>query len=118
MACGIPVLSSTAGSLPEVVGDAGIFFEPTDVGAIASALRQVFDDPAGRDELARTAFRRASQFSWSNSARSLLATFGEFDPGWDPWRSESILHLNQRSARTPHGEVRTLVEAKLPVAER
>ncbi len=57
MACGTPVLSSTAGSLPEVVGDAGLFFDPTDVGAIASALRAVVDEPrlragAGRQGVA------------------------------------------------------------------
>ena len=39
MACGTPVLASTAGSLPEVVGDAGVFFDPTDVAAIAEAMR-------------------------------------------------------------------------------
>jgi glycosyltransferase involved in cell wall biosynthesis len=118
MACGTPVLASTAGSLPEVVGDAGIFFDPTDVAAIAGALRQIFADPAGRDELARTASRRASRFTWAGSARALLATFGEFDPGWDPRHTESILHLNHRATRSPRGEARTLVEAKLPVSGR
>jgi glycogen synthase len=118
MACGTPVISSTAGSLPEVVGDAGIFFDPTDVAAIAGALRQVFDDPAGRDELARTAFRRSSRFTWSGSARALLATFGEFDPGWDPRHAESILRLDHRSARSHRREARARVEAKLPVPDR
>lgn len=117
MACGTPVISSTAGSLPEVVGDAGLFFDPTDVGAIARAVRRIFEDPAARDELARTAFRRAAQFTWSNSARALLAAFGEFDPGWDPRHTESILHLSHRSARSPRSEARDLVEAKLPASE-
>ncbi|WP_406693474.1 glycosyltransferase family 1 protein [Singulisphaera sp. Ch08] len=117
MACGTPVISSTAGSLPEVVGDAGIFFDPTEVAAIAGAVRRIFEDPVGRDELASTAFRRASQFTWANSARALLAAFGEFDPGWDPRQTESMLNLSQRSTRGVRREPRALVEAKLPVSE-
>lgn len=117
MACGTPVISSTAGSLPEVVGDAGIFFDPTDVDAIANSLRQIFQDPVGRDALARIALRRAAQFTWSNSAQSLLAAFGEFDPGWDPRQTESILRFNHRSTRSLRGEARALVEANLPVSE-
>jgi glycosyltransferase involved in cell wall biosynthesis len=79
MACGTPVVASTAGSLPEVVGEAGVFFEPTDVGAIAGALRQVVD-PALRAELAGRAFRRAARFSWEASARGMLDCFEELDP--------------------------------------
>ena len=41
MACGTPVLSSRAGSLPEVVGEAGVYFDPTDVGSIAGAIRML-----------------------------------------------------------------------------
>ncbi len=55
MACGTPVLSSNAGSLPEVVGEAGIYFEPTDVDSIAGAIRLFLAAPAFRDELARLA---------------------------------------------------------------
>lgn len=82
MACGTPVLSSDAGSLPEVVGDAGVFFDPTDVESMAGAIRDVFDDPAERERLASEARMRASQFTWSASARALLETFGRFDPTW------------------------------------
>ena len=75
MACGTPVASSTAGSLPEVVGDAGLFFEPTDVAAIASALRLIADTPSLRAELSRRAAARASVYSWSAAAQDLLAAF-------------------------------------------
>src|SRR5207237_9859661 len=77
MACGTPVLSSTAGSLPEVVGDAGLYFDPNDVAAIAATLRRVFEDPDGRDRLADRALRRASRFSWREAARALPETFGD-----------------------------------------
>jgi glycosyltransferase involved in cell wall biosynthesis len=79
MACGTPVISSNAGSLPEVVGDAGIYFDPTDVGSIAAALGSFLKDPEGRDELARLARARSLLFSWDNSARALLDCFRALD---------------------------------------
>ncbi len=57
MACGTPVISSRAGSLPEVVGEAGVYFDPTDVASIAGAIRMLLDAPAHRDALARLALR-------------------------------------------------------------
>ncbi|WP_435017623.1 glycosyltransferase family 4 protein [Tundrisphaera sp. TA3] len=80
MACGTPVLSSTAGSLPEVVGEAGVFFDPTDVAAMADAIRSLLDHPEERDRLARLALARSKQFTWTSAARSLLDCFEELDP--------------------------------------
>jgi glycosyltransferase involved in cell wall biosynthesis len=80
MACGIPVLYSRAGSLPEVVGDGGLAFEPTDVAALAGVLRRVLADPALRDRLGRQALHRAQGFSWTATAHALLEYFDEFDP--------------------------------------
>lgn len=80
MACGTPVLSSRAGSLPEVVGDAGVFFDPTDVAAMARAIRNLLDDPAERDRLAGLALSRSRRFTWEAAAQSLLACFAEFEP--------------------------------------
>jgi glycosyltransferase involved in cell wall biosynthesis len=81
MACGIPVLSSTAGSLPEVVGDAGIFFDPTDLGAMTGAISSLFEDQPRRDHLARLALEQARRFTWESAARSLLECFEEVAPG-------------------------------------
>ncbi|WZO96375.1 glycosyltransferase family 1 protein [Isosphaeraceae bacterium EP7] len=83
MACGTPVLSSTAGSLPEVVGPAGRFFDPRDIDAIARSMRELLDDPAGRDRLAEVAARRAGKFTWDASARSMLDCFEELAPKRD-----------------------------------
>ncbi len=80
MACGIPVLASTYGALPEVVGEAGVLVDPTDVGAIADAIRDLNDDPARRDRLAALALDRAGLFTWDAVARSLLAVFDDLDP--------------------------------------
>src|SRR5262249_59851073 len=51
MACGTPVVASRAGSLPEVVGEAGLYFDPADVAAIAGALRRVAGEPRPRARL-------------------------------------------------------------------
>jgi glycosyltransferase involved in cell wall biosynthesis len=80
MACGTPVLSSRAGSLPEVIGEAGLFFDPTDVSQIARGLRRLLDDPAERDRLARQALQRAGRFTWAASARAMLDGFDALDP--------------------------------------
>jgi glycosyltransferase involved in cell wall biosynthesis len=80
MACGVPVICSRAGALPEVVGDAGVYFDPTDVASIAEALRRLLDDEPGRDRLARLAARRAARFTWAAAARAILDCFAELEP--------------------------------------
>jgi glycosyltransferase involved in cell wall biosynthesis len=77
MACGTPVVASRAGSLPEVVGDAGVYFDPTDVGSMAQAIRNLLDDPAERQALARLARERSALFSWDASACALIECFDE-----------------------------------------
>jgi glycosyltransferase involved in cell wall biosynthesis len=84
MACGTPVISSRAGSLPEVVGPAGVYFDPTDVGSMASAIRNLLNDPVKRHGLAAIAPARAALFSWDASARSLLDCFDELGPEAGP----------------------------------
>lgn len=80
MACGTPVIASTAGSLPEVVGDSGLLCDPTDVEALADAMRSLVDDPSRRDRLARLALERSAIFTWDAVGRSLLDVFDDLDP--------------------------------------
>ena len=84
LSCGTPVICSRAGSSPEVVGEAGRFFDPLSVESIAGAIRGLLGDPEGRDELARLAARRASRFTWEASARQLIVCFEEFQPTSGP----------------------------------
>jgi glycosyltransferase involved in cell wall biosynthesis len=77
MACGAPVVSSDAGALPEVVGEAGLLVPPTDEEAIGDALHRVLTDPALRQELRAKGFRQAARFSWPESARRALKVFSE-----------------------------------------
>lgn len=75
LACGTPVLASMSGSLPEVVGQAGRLFEPTDVDSIRDCLRTFLADPAARDRLAMRAIGRAACYSWGRTADALLDGF-------------------------------------------
>jgi glycosyltransferase involved in cell wall biosynthesis len=72
MACGTPVASSTAGALPEVVGDAAVLFDPEDVDAMSGAILAAIDR---REELAELGQRRAASFTWDACAAAHLAVF-------------------------------------------
>ena len=77
MACGTPVIASRAGSLPEIVGDAGLYFDPTDVNSISKAIEAFLTDDARRMTLAQTALDRAALFTWEAAASKLIACFEE-----------------------------------------
>jgi glycosyltransferase involved in cell wall biosynthesis len=77
MACGTPVVASTASCLPEVAGDAARLVSPTDVEALGAALDQVLTDEALRRDLVEKGQARAGKFSWQNSAGQLLAIYRE-----------------------------------------
>ncbi len=68
MACGLPVAVSDRGSLPEVVGSAGLIVPATDVEALANALKRVLVEPDLAADLKRRGTARAGTFSWSRCA--------------------------------------------------
>ena len=78
MACGAAVVASDRGSLPEVVGDAGLFFDPHDAEGLAATLGRVLHDSHLRTEMRAKSLQRAPQFTWEKSAEQLLAVFDEF----------------------------------------
>jgi glycosyltransferase involved in cell wall biosynthesis len=69
MACGTPVVTSAAGSLPEVAGDAAEFVDPRSVQSIAAGLRRVLGDRARWEELRARGLERARAFGWDQAAR-------------------------------------------------
>lgn len=75
MACGTPLLTSTAPALAELVGGAALLVDPYDTAAIASGLRRLLSDPALRDDLRRRGLERAASFSWRQTARETLAVY-------------------------------------------
>ena len=75
MACGTPVVTSNVSSLPEVVGDAGLMVEPTDVESLAAAIERVLEDGDLRREMVQRGLARAKEFTWERAARRLLGVY-------------------------------------------
>jgi glycosyltransferase involved in cell wall biosynthesis len=75
MACGIPVIASNTSAIPEVVGDAGITVNPTDVTEIAAAMKQILIDPYLAAELSESGRKRAAFFSWDVATHETLAVY-------------------------------------------
>ena len=75
MACGVPVICSNTTSLPEVVGDAALTFDPFRADDIAAALGRVLTDPALRADLIARGQARAARFSWRAAAEHTLEAY-------------------------------------------
>jgi glycosyltransferase involved in cell wall biosynthesis len=84
MACGCPVITSRVSSLPEVVGEAGLLVEPTDVADIARALSAALGDRELRRKLRMAGLQRAAQFSWERAARETIRVYEQ--AGLPEWR--------------------------------
>lgn len=73
MACGVPVVVSDRGSLPEVAGKAGIVVDPKDPKSIAQGLAKVLSMPGAEyNDLVKKGFSQVSRFSWEDTARKTL----------------------------------------------
>jgi MMP alpha-(1->4)-mannosyltransferase len=78
MACGVPVVSTTGGALPEVVGDAGVLVPPADARALAGAIAELLDHPHRAGELAMAGYRRVHrEFTWQKTAQKTVAVYRE-----------------------------------------
>jgi len=73
MACGAAIASSNTAAMPEVVGNAAIFFNPTDIDEMAAAIDGLLADRYLRREVSRRAVQRAKRFSWERTAEQTLA---------------------------------------------
>jgi glycosyltransferase involved in cell wall biosynthesis len=72
MSCGLPVIISKTGALPELAGDAGVLVDPNDPVAMAEALYQMWTDEGLRQTMARQALARSKQFGWYKCATQTL----------------------------------------------
>lgn len=77
MACGCPVIASTADALREVCGDAALYFDPHQPAELAQQLRRLFADAALAKDMSQRSLVRASAYSWAESARLNLAVVRE-----------------------------------------
>ena len=72
MAAGLPIACSNRGPMPEVLGDAGVYFDPEQPDEIASAIERLYVDPALRASLASKAQERARRYSWERCAQETM----------------------------------------------
>lgn len=72
MMCGCPVVSSGAEAMREVLGDAALFFDPTDSDQLAATLWRVAENLSLRADLVERGRARAREYSWTRSARALI----------------------------------------------
>lgn len=72
MACGTPVITSNASSLPEVAGDAALLINSKVPKEIASAMIQILTNPELREELIQKGYHQAQKFTWESTARHVL----------------------------------------------
>jgi glycosyltransferase involved in cell wall biosynthesis len=77
MSIGIPVVVANRGALPEVAGDAGLLFDPSDAAALAERLREVSGNPLLRDRLRESGWRQADRFRWTESAEHVRAAWAQ-----------------------------------------
>lgn len=78
MACAAPVVSTSAGALPEVVGDAGLLVPPADIKALVDAISALLTDSERRQSLGEAGYKRAIQnFNWRTAASRTLDVYAE-----------------------------------------
>jgi glycosyltransferase involved in cell wall biosynthesis len=77
MSLGCPVIASSASSIPEIVGDAGILVDPTSSDAMAQAIDAMVFDEAVRSEYRRRGIERATLFSWERCARETVEVYNK-----------------------------------------
>ena len=69
MAAGLPIACSNLGPMPEMLGDAGVYFNPEQPDEIAAAIRKLLESSELRANLAELAFQQAQLYSWERCAQ-------------------------------------------------
>lgn len=77
MTCGCPVVAARAGAVPEVCGEAALWFDPAQPATLRDALLRLITEPGLRDTLRAAGLARARLFTWERAARELLALIRE-----------------------------------------
>lgn len=75
MACGCPVITSNATSIPEVGGDSVLYVDPYDVESIAQSMNDIITQPDLRQNLSYKGLERAKLFSWDKTAEDIRQIF-------------------------------------------
>jgi glycosyltransferase involved in cell wall biosynthesis len=72
MASGLPIACSNRGPMPEILQNAGVYFNPEDPATIAAAIEEIIGDRVLRMRIARSAKSLSEQYSWRRCANETL----------------------------------------------
>jgi glycosyltransferase involved in cell wall biosynthesis len=75
MSCGTPVICSNAASLPEVGGDAAVYFDPKQIDELANVLYNVLQNNELRKKMSENGMKQVAKFSWERTAEQTLAVY-------------------------------------------
>lgn len=74
-ACGCPIVTTKGGSIPEVIGDACIYADPSDAQDMAKKIKQLYVDDSLHNEYAKKGVAQAAKFSWKKTAQSTMQVY-------------------------------------------
>lgn len=77
MSAGLPIASSNKGPMPEVLGDGGFYFDPTNVKEIYKAVKQMLDSPKQRSNKASISYNRTKSYSWKDCSNKTFRYLSE-----------------------------------------
>lgn len=75
MACGTAVVAADSSSIPEIVGEAGLLFDPRKTDDFVSCLQYLIDNPGGRDTLVAKGLEMAKRYSWDRAVRETIDVY-------------------------------------------
>jgi len=78
MSNGLPVVSSNRASLPEILGDAAMYFDPEDSEDMYQKIEKIILNENLRMELTQKGYKKAKQYSWNNCVRETLKVYNQF----------------------------------------
>jgi glycosyltransferase involved in cell wall biosynthesis len=77
MSCGAPVITSNTSSMPEISGDAALYFDPADANQLKNRILELIANADLKAELRRKGFANAKRFSWEKTARETIRIYEE-----------------------------------------
>ena len=87
MASGLPIACSNCGPMPEILGDAGLYFDPENSQEIADTVQTLINSPELRKTLALKAFQKAKEYTWNRCAHETFKFMSEIASGAQFFRS-------------------------------
>jgi len=77
MLCGTPIIGSSSGEIPNVIGDAGLIFKEQDPSDLAEKISKIYKDQQLRQELINNGFKRGKEFDWSSITQKVYSVYKE-----------------------------------------